>query len=413
MYDIEMPSSDLILHRIILEFAHTLHTNDIKIETAILVGVNTPKQTMPIEETLDELEQLVYTSGAVTKKRFIQNLEHPQPKTYVGKGKLEEIKLYVEKNKIDLIIFDDELTPAQVRNIETEIENTKILSRTHLILDIFANNAKTAQAKTQVELAQSIFMLPRLTGMWTHLSKQKGGIGMKGPGEKEIETDRRVLRDKISLLKTRLTEIEKVGFTQRKSRDGVFRCALVGYTNVGKSTIMNLMSRSDVLVENKLFATLDATVRKVVIPNPDGMGDIIPLLLSDTVGFIRKLPTLLIESFKSTLAEAMETDLLIHVVDISNPAFEQQMMSVKEILHEIGAGSKPELIVFNKVDAFQESDDDEFFVGSTGMTIEQFEKSWIAKEIAPAVFISAHNNWNIEKLRATIFDMLSQQKMAR
>jgi GTP-binding protein HflX len=399
MYDIEMPSSDLILHRIILEFAHTLHTNDIKIETAILVGVNTPKQTMPIEETLDELEQLVYTSGAVTKKRFIQNLEHPQPKTYVGKGKLEEIKLYVEKNKIDLIIFDDELTPAQVRNIETEIENTKILSRTHLILDIFANNAKTAQAKTQVELAQSIFMLPRLTGMWTHLSKQKGGIGMKGPGEKEIETDRRVLRDKISLLKTRLTEIEKVGFTQRKSRDGVFRCAL--------------MSRSDVLVENKLFATLDATVRKVVIPNPDGMGDMIPLLLSDTVGFIRKLPTLLIESFKSTLAEAMETDLLIHVVDISNPAFEQQMMSVKEILHEIGAGSKPELIVFNKVDAFQESDDDEFFVGSTGMTIEQFEKSWIAKEIAPAVFISAYNNWNIEKLRATIFDMLSQQKMAR
>ena len=413
MYDIEMPSSDLILHGIILEFAHTLHTNDIKIETAILVGVNTPKQTMPIEETLDELEQLVYTSGAVTKKRFIQNLEHPQPKTYVGKGKLEEIKLYVEKNKIDLIIFDDELTPAQVRNIETEIENTKILSRTHLILDIFANNAKTAQVKTQVELAQSIFMLPRLTGMWTHLSKQKGGIGMKGPGEKEIETDRRVLRDKISLLKTRLTEIEKVGFTQRKSRDGVFRCALVGYTNVGKSTIMNLMSRSDVLVENKLFATLDATVRKVVIPNPDGMGDMIPLLLSDTVGFIRKLPTLLIESFKSTLAEAMETDLLIHVVDISNPAFEQQMMSVKEILHEIGAGSKPELIVFNKVDAFQESDDDEFFVGSTGMTIEQFEKSWIAKEIAPAVFISAHNNWNIEKLRATIFDMLSQQKMAR
>lgn len=408
-----MPSSNLILHRIILEFVHTLHTNDIKIETAILVGVNTPKQTMPIEETLDELEQLVYTSGAVTKKRFIQNLEHPQPKTYVGKGKLEEIKIYVEKNKIDLIIFDDELTPAQVRNIETEIENTKILSRTHLILDIFANNAKTAQAKTQVELAQSIFMLPRLTGMWTHLSKQKGGIGMKGPGEKEIETDRRVLRDKISLLKTRLTEIEKVGFTQRKSRDGVFRCALVGYTNVGKSTIMNLMSRSDVLVENKLFATLDATVRKVVLPNPDGMGDMVPLLLSDTVGFIRKLPTLLIESFKSTLAEAMETDLLIHVVDISNPAFEQQMMSVKEILNEIGANNKPELIVFNKVDAFQESNDDDFFVGSTGMTIAQFEKSWIAKENAPVVFISAHNNWNIEKLRASIVDMLLKQKMAR
>ena len=236
---------------------------------------------------------------------------------------------------------------------------------------------------------------------------------MKGPGEKEIETDRRVLRDKISLLKTRLTEIEKVGFTQRKSRDGVFRCALVGYTNVGKSTIMNLMSRSDVLVENKLFATLDATVRKVVLPHPDGLGEMIPLLLSDTVGFIRKLPTLLIESFKSTLAEAMETDLLIHVVDISNPAFEQQMMSVKEILNEIGAGNKPELIVFNKVDAFHESDDDEFFVGSTGMSIAQFEKSWIAKENSPAVFISAHNNWNIEKLRATIVEMLLQQKRAR
>ena len=390
-----------------------MHTNDIKIESAILVGVNTPKQITPIDETLDELEQLVFTSGAITKKRFIQNLEHPQPKTYVGKGKLEEIKAYVEKNKIDLVIFDDELTPAQVRNIETEIENTKILSRTHLILDIFANNAKTAQAKTQVELAQSIFMLPRLTGMWTHLSKQKGGIGMKGPGEKEIETDRRVLRDKISLLKTRLGEIEKVGFTQRKSRDGVFRCALVGYTNVGKSTIMNLMSRSDVLVENKLFATLDATVRKVVLPHPNGMGEMIPLLLSDTVGFIRKLPTLLIESFKSTLAEAMETDLLIHVVDISNPAFEQQMMSVKEILHEIGAGNKPELIVFNKVDAFHESEDEDFFVGSTGMSIAQFEKSWIAKENAPAVFISANQNLNIEKLRATIVEMLLQQKRAR
>lgn len=316
------------------------------------------------------------------------------------------------KHKIDLVIFDDELTPAQVRNIETEMENAKILSRTHLILDIFATNAKTAQAKTQVELAQSIFMLPRLTGMWTHLSKQKGGIGMKGPGEKEIETDRRVLRDKIALLKSKLQDIEKIGFTQRKSRDGVFRCALVGYTNVGKSTVMNLLSRSDVLVENKLFATLDATVRKVVIPHPDNQGGMIPLLLSDTVGFIRKLPTLLIESFKSTLAEAMETDLLIHVVDISNPAFEQQMMSVKEILHEIGASNKPELIVFNKIDAFKEPEEDDFFVGSTGLTLEQFEKSWIAKENAPAVFISAHNNTNIEKLRTTIVEMLQQQKRA-
>ena len=389
-----------------------MHSTASHTETAIVVGVNTPQQAIPIEESLAELEQLVLTSGAESKKRFIQNLEHPQPKTYVGKGKLEEIKQYVIKHKIDLVIFDDELTPAQVRNIETEMENAKILSRTHLILDIFATNAKTAQAKTQVELAQSIFMLPRLTGMWTHLSKQKGGIGMKGPGEKEIETDRRVLRDKIALLKSKLQDIEKIGFTQRKSRDGVFRCALVGYTNVGKSTVMNLLSRSDVLVENKLFATLDATVRKVVIPHPDNQGGMIPLLLSDTVGFIRKLPTLLIESFKSTLAEAMETDLLIHVVDISNPAFEQQMMSVKEILHEIGASNKPELIVFNKIDAFKEPEEDDFFVGSTGLTLEQFEKSWIAKENAPAIFISAHNNTNIEKLRTTIVEMLQQQKRA-
>ncbi len=389
-----------------------MHSTANHTETAIVVGVNTPQQAIPIEESLAELEQLVLTSGAESKKRFIQNLEHPQPKTYVGKGKLEEIKQYVIKHKIDLVIFDDELTPAQVRNIETEMENAKILSRTHLILDIFATNAKTAQAKTQVELAQSIFMLPRLTGMWTHLSKQKGGIGMKGPGEKEIETDRRVLRDKIALLKSKLQDIEKIGFTQRKSRDGVFRCALVGYTNVGKSTVMNLLSRSDVLVENKLFATLDATVRKVVIPHPDNQGGMIPLLLSDTVGFIRKLPTLLIESFKSTLAEAMETDLLIHVVDISNPAFEQQMMSVKEILHEIGASNKPELIVFNKIDAFKEPEEDDFFVGSTGLTLEQFEKSWIAKENAPAVFISAQNNTNIEKLRTTIVEMLQQQKRA-
>lgn len=389
-----------------------MHSNADHTETAIVVGVNTPQQAIPIDETLAELEQLILTTGAISKKRFTQNLEHPQPKTYVGKGKLEEIKQYVIKHKIDLVIFDDELTPAQVRNIETELENTKILSRTHLILDIFAKNAKTAQAKTQVELAQSIFMLPRLTGMWTHLSKQKGGIGMKGPGEKEIETDRRVLRDKIALLKTKLQDIEKIGFTQRKSRDGVFRCALVGYTNVGKSTVMNLLSRSDVLVENKLFATLDATVRKVVIPHPDNQGGMTPLLLSDTVGFIRKLPTLLIESFKSTLAEAIETDLLIHVVDISNPAFEQQMMSVKEILHEIGASNKPELIVFNKIDAFKEPEEDDFFVGSTGLTLEQFEKSWIAKENSPAVFISAQNNINIEKLRNTIIELLLQQKRA-
>ncbi|PHX92647.1 MAG: GTPase HflX [Flavobacteriales bacterium] len=379
-------------------------------ETAILIGLGLPRQIIPIDESLDELEQLVYTSGAISQKRFTQNLDHPQPKTYVGKGKLDEIKQYVTRNSIDLIIFDDELTPAQVRNIETEIPDTKILSRTHLILDIFANNAKTAQARTQVELAQSIFMLPRLTGMWTHLSKQKGGIGMKGPGEKEIETDRRVLRDKISLLHKKLEAIETIGSTQRKARRGVFRCALVGYTNVGKSTVMNLLSKSDLLVENKLFATLDATVRKVILPHPHEPGQMVPILLSDTVGFIRKLPTLLIESFKGTLAEAIETDLLIHVVDISNHGFEKQMLTVKEILHEIGAGDKPSLIVFNKVDAFRGANDD-FFVGQTGLTIEQFEKGWIAKDNAPAVFISAQNNWNIEKLRLNLVELLLQIKL--
>ncbi len=382
-----------------------LHSTASHTETAIVVGVNTPQQAIPIEESLAELEQLVLTSGAVSKKRFIQNLEHPQPKTYVGKGKLEEIKQYVIKHKIDLVIFDDELTPAQVRNIETEMENAKILSRTHLILDIFATNAKTAQAKTQVELAQSIFMLPRLTGMWTHLSKQKGGIGMKGPGETEIETDRRALRNRISLLKDKLAQIEKTGFTQRKSRENTYRVALVGYTNVGKSTIMNLLSRSDVLVENKLFATLDSTVRKVVFHHPENDGNVIPFLLSDTVGFIRKLPTLLIESFKSTLAEAIETDLLVHVVDISNPNFEKHMQAVTEILHAIGASNKQELVVFNKVDAFKGKPDD-FYVGSSGLSIDQFEKSWIAKENAPAVFISASELSNIQKLRDTIVTLL-------
>ncbi len=389
-----------------------MHSTQNTQETAILVGLGLPRQIIPIEESLDELEQLVYTSGAITQKRFTQNLDHPQPKTYVGKGKLDEIKQYVTCNSVDLIIFDDELTPAQVRNIETEIPDTKILSRTHLILDIFAGNAKTAQARTQVELAQSIFMLPRLTGMWTHLSKQKGGIGMKGPGEKEIETDRRVLRDKIALLHKKLDAIGKIGSTQRKARRGIFRCALVGYTNVGKSTVMNLLSKSELLVENKLFATLDATVRKVILPHPFEPGQMVPILLSDTVGFIRKLPTLLIESFKGTLAEAIETDLLIHVVDISNHGFEKQMVTVKEILHEIGAGDKPSLIVFNKVDAFRGVNDD-FFVGQTGLTIEQFEKGWIAKENTPAVFISAQNNWNIEKLRLNLVELLLQMKLGK
>jgi GTP-binding protein HflX len=384
--------------------------NDKPQEIAIIVGVQSQKQELSVDEYLDELEQLVYTSGARSIKRFTQKLEHPHAKTYVGKGKMQEIAEYCKVNNVDIAIFDDDLSPAQVRNLEREIIDVKVLTRTHLILDIFAKNAQTAQAKTQVELAQSIFLLPRLTGMWTHLSKQKGGIGMKGPGETEIETDRRTLRNRISLLKERLLHIEKIGYTQRSSRDGALRAALVGYTNVGKSTIMNLISRSDVLVENKLFATLDSTVRKVVLPHPTDEGQNIPILLSDTVGFIRKLPTLLVESFKSTLAEALEADLLVHVVDISNPNYEKQMQSVKETLHSIGASSKPELIIFNKVDAFKGKEDD-FFVGDTGLTIEQFEKSWMAKENAPAVFISATNKTNVEKLRISLIAELLKTKM--
>ncbi len=383
--------------------------NDKHEEIAIVVGVQSQKQELSVDEYLDELEQLVFTSGAKSIKRFTQKLEHPHAKTYVGKGKMQEIAEYCKFNNVDIAIFDDDLSPAQVRNLEQEMENVKVLSRTHLILDIFAKNAQTAQAKTQVELAQSIFMLPRLTGLWTHLSKQKGGIGMKGPGETEIETDRRALRNRISLLRERLLHIEKIGITQRSSREGAMRAALVGYTNVGKSTIMNLLSRSDVLVENKLFATLDSTVRKVVLPHPTEEGQNVPILLSDTVGFIRKLPTLLVESFKSTLAEALEADLLIHVVDISNPNYEKQMQSVKETLHSIGASSKPDLIVFNKVDAFKGKEDD-FFVGNTGLTIEQFEKSWMAKENAPAVFISATNKTNVEKLRSAVITELLKSK---
>jgi GTP-binding protein HflX len=384
--------------------------NDKPEEIAIVVGVQSQKQELSVDEYLDELEQLVYTSGAKSIKRFTQKLEHPHAKTYVGKGKMQEIAEYCKMNSVDIAIFDDDLSPAQVRNLERELIDVKVLTRTHLILDIFATNAQTAQAKTQVELAQSIFLLPRLTGMWTHLSKQKGGIGMKGPGETEIETDRRTLRNRISLLKERLLHIEKIGNTQRSSREGALRAALVGYTNVGKSTIMNLISRSDVLVENKLFATLDSTVRKVVLPHPSDEGQNVPILLSDTVGFIRKLPTLLVESFKSTLAEALEADLLVHVVDISNPNYEKQMQSVKETLHSIGASSKPELIVFNKVDAFKGKEDD-FFVGNTGLTIEQFEKSWMAKENAPAVFISATNKTNVEKLRTALVTELLKTKI--
>ena len=311
-------------------------------ETAVLVAV--PSKTQAEEKTneyLDELAFLTETVGAVTLKRFIQKLEHPDSRTFVGKGKLDEIKAFVKEYAIDMVIFDDDLTPSQVRNLERELE-VKIVDRSLLILDIFAQRAKTAQSRTQVEMAQYQYFLPRLTNLWTHLSRQKGGIGMRGPGETEIETDRRIVRDKIALLREKLDKLDKQNYQQRKSRTELVRVALVGYTNVGKSTLMNQLSKSDVFAENKLFATVDATVRKVVLQN-------IPFLLSDTVGFIRKLPTRLIESFKSTLDEIREADLLLHVVDISHPSFEEHIEIVNKTLKEIESGDKPVLLVFNKI----------------------------------------------------------------
>lgn len=389
-----------------------LHSNEVKAEKAVLVAVEIQGQKNNTEEFLTELEQLVNTAGASVQKWFTQKLQHPDSRSYVGSGKMNEIALYVKDNHIDMVVFDDELSPSQIRNLENAMADVKILTRTNLILDIFSKNAKSAQAKTQVELAQSIFLLPRLTGMWTHLSKQKGGIGMKGPGETEIETDRRALRNRISLLREKLQQIEKTSQTQRQNRKDEYRVALVGYTNVGKSTIMNLLSGADVYIENKLFATLDATVRKVVLPLPDESGRHISFLLSDTVGFIRKLPTMLVESFKSTLAESIEADLLLHVVDISNPNFEEQMHSVQQTLTEIGASNKPEMIVFNKIDAFKSFDGD-FYIGSTGLTAEEFEKSWLAKENHPAVFVSATKKDNVEALKSAIVSQLQAIKKQR
>jgi GTP-binding protein HflX len=386
------------------------HETAPKQETAVLVALETPLQKTDSTELLDELEQLVATAGALVKKRFVQKLAHPDPKSFVGSGKMLEITEWVAKNEIGIVVFDDELSPSQIRNLEAAMKEVKILTRTNLILDIFSKNARSAQAKTQVELAQSIFLLPRLTRMWTHLSKQKGGIGMKGPGETEIETDRRALRNKITLLRERLEHIEKIARTQRKNREKEFRVALVGYTNVGKSTIMNLLSNADVFVENKLFATLDSTVRKVVLPLNDDGGKHLAFLLSDTVGFIRKLPTMLVESFKSTLAESMEADLLLHVVDISNPRFEEQMASVEQTLNEIGASDKPVIIVFNKIDAFRSHEDD-FYIGHTGLTDAEFEKSWLAKKNSPAVFISATARDNIETLKKQIISELGKLKI--
>ena len=367
-------------------------------ERAVLVGVVTPGMKIEkSQEYIDELEFLAQTAGAVVEKQFLQRLPHPSSRTYVGEGKLAEILEYVTVREIDIVIFDDELSPSQLRNIQNELK-VKILDRSNLILDIFANRATTAQAKYQVELAQAQYLLPRLTRMWTHLTKQKGGIGMRGPGETEIETDRRLLREEISKLKERLKQIDKQSATRRQNRDEKKRVALVGYTNVGKSTIMNLLSKSEVLVENKLFATLDSTVRKVVFEN-------VPFLLSDTVGFIRKLPHQLIESFKSTLDEVREADLLLHVVDISHENFEEQLNLVNSTLLEIGASNKKQLLIFNKIDQLKEplEPDDPFGEETEHLTyIEKLKNTWMAKENGQVIFISATKKVNIDELRSKI-----------
>ena len=369
-------------------------------EKAVLVGVSVPsEEDYLVNEHLDELEFLAKTAGAISLKRFTQNLPMHNPKFFVGPGKLEEISNYVDSHEVDLVIFDDELSPAQIRNIENVIK-CKILDRNNLILDIFATRAQTAQAKTQVELAQCEYMLPRLTKLWSHLSRQKGGIGMKGPGEREIETDRRIVREKIKLLKDKLEKIDKQNITRRKSRDEKVRVSLVGYTNAGKSTIMNSLSDATVLAENKLFATLDTTVRKVVINTT-------PFLLSDTVGFIRKLPHALIESFKSTLDEVKEADILVHVVDISHPQYENQMEVVLQTLKEIGAGDKPILTVFNKVDMFPVKDENDAPVEGLKNKIEYLDRSYLSSD-KETVFISASQNGNMDTLRNKLYQWVKE-----
>ncbi|TXK36807.1 GTPase HflX [Pontibacter qinzhouensis] len=377
-------------------------------ETAVLVAVPSYRQSdEQTKEYLDELAFLTETAGAQTIKRFVQKLDKPDTRTFVGSGKLDEIQAFVKEHDVDMVIFDDDLSPSQVRNIERELQ-VKIVDRSLLILDIFALRAKTAQAHAQVEMAQYQYLLPRLTNLWTHLSKQKGGIGMKGPGETEIETDRRIVREKISLLKERLQKFEKQNFEQRKSRASITRVALVGYTNVGKSTIMNLLSKSDVFAENKLFATVDATVRKVVLEN-------VPFLLSDTVGFIRKLPTKLIESFKSTLDEIRESDLLVHVVDISHPSFEEHIAVVNATLKDIHAADKPVLLVFNKIDQYLQQREQELQQEHEGQeeppvrpSIEDLKATYMAREHTSALFISATDKINIEELREELLKRVSE-----
>ena len=373
-------------------------------DTGVLAAVIRDKDSeRTANEYLDELEFLALTAGVTTLRRFTQRLDHPNTRFYFGTGKLEEIKQYVQEHEVDYIIFDDELSPSQMRNIEKETK-VNVIDRTGLILDIFAQRAATAYAKTQVELAQYQYLYPRLTGMWTHLERQRGGINMRGPGESQLETDRRIVLDKITRLKEQLRKIDRQMESQRGNRGSMVRISLVGYTNVGKSTLMNLLAKSNVFAEDKLFATLDTTVRKVVIEN-------VPFLLSDTVGFIRKLPTQLVESFKSTLDEVRQSDILMHVVDISHPSFEDQIATVERTLRDIGAGDKPCLMVFNKIDAYEHEEYDEFSLDEKTMrnyTLDEMKNMWIAREHTPCIFISAKEKIGIDKLRNDLYKMVSE-----
>ena len=387
-----------------------IEKKDIALERAVLIGVITKDQNEEkSKEYLDELEFLTFTAGGYAAKRFTQKMDMPNPKTFIGTGKIEEVRKYIEEHDISTAIFDDELSSAQERNI-SKILDVKVLDRTNLILDIFAQRAQTSYARTQVELAQCEYLLPRLRGMWTHLERQKGGIGMRGPGETEIETDRRIVRDKITLLKARIKTIDKQMSVQRGNRGKMVRVALVGYTNVGKSTLMNVISKSDVFAENKLFATLDTTVRKVVIQN-------LPFLLSDTVGFIRKLPTQLVDSFKSTLDEVREADLLLHVVDISHPNFEEHIASVEKVLGEIKSGDKPTIMVFNKIDAYQAEpfaeDDLETERTAKHYSLDEWKSTWMNKVGNNALFISALNKENLEDFKKRVYDEVREIHVTR
>ena len=406
-----VPKLNFLITIFVIQYDLMLEKEIVNFERTVIVGIVTQNQSEDkLKEYLDELEFLTYTAGGEVIKRFSQKLERPNPKTFLGTGKMEEIHLYIKENNISTVIFDDELSPSQQKNI-SKILDCKILDRTNLILDIFAQRAETSYARTQVELAQCQYLLPRLSGMWTHLERQKGGIGLRGPGETEIETDRRIVRDRIALLKEKIRTIDKQMSIQRSNRGAMVRVALVGYTNVGKSTLMNVISKSEVFVENKLFATLDTTVRKVVIKN-------LPFLLSDTVGFIRKLPTQLIESFKSTLDEVREADLLLHVVDISHPDFEEHIQSVNQILLDIKSNDKPTIMVFNKIDAYRhlQIDADDLITEKTTKhyTLEEWKATWMSNVGEKnALFISATNKDNFEEFREKVYEAVREIHITR